>query len=840
MEQNVCGFLISSNLRARAIGILLAVACLAAATANSQLDHARALRRLGKLAEARTVLDGMVADAAAPSSVRAQAFFEISQIDLAEGRYAAAIQQSGRAIELFRAGHDPAGEGNTLTVRGLAHLYAGSYSEALADFNPALQIARETKDASAEVTRLNNIGTVFYFEGDYGNAAARYEAAMRVVEEHRTEPWNTSRRQLTVANIATVHQRLGQFDRALDAYGTLRRAANALPPSEEAQVLANMGALYRRLGDPDKALETYRAAQGLYQSQAMRNGEIAVLNNIGIAQALDLRLYPEALATFDKALAMAQESGDRPVEVHALLYRAETMYRMGRAAESGAGFVRAYGLATRIRAAEERWKSLYGLARNDAESGNHSAAVSRLEEAAGLIESLRGSGPANMRGGFLADKRQVYDLLMFEELRDPAVSDSKLFSIIEQTHSRLAQDAKKESASPSLESLRRTLPRGTLILDYWLGEDAAVVLWVKTDTAGLKRIDDASGLRTRLRSFAASLADVKSNSWKEEGRRLGEKLLPNLPGAEEMGRVIVIPDRELAFVPFETLSLPGDPTHRLIDVAAVSYARAASLVVAMPWKRQIWPFWKSTILAFANPTKGSGADILNLPFGRDAAPLQEAGNEVRDAARAIGGRAQLHLGPDARKEFLTGAALPLAPVLHFATHAVSDAEDPARSFILLAPQHPRDAYDYLFLKEASGLNLRNVDLVTVSACDTARGKLVEGESTESFGGAFLDAGAKVVVASLWQVGDRATSRLMHGFYSGLANGDSVAAALRQAKLKSEQSHPYYWASFTATGDGEVRVPYVVSGLFSAAALLAVIGIAILGIAAWRSKSKRQT
>jgi CHAT domain-containing protein len=840
MFANFYSVAISSSLRARAIWTLLAAACMAAASGNSQLDHARALRRSGKLAEARTVLNGMVT---APGPERAQAFFEISQIDLADGHYDAALQESGRAIELFRAAHERAGEGNALTIRGLAHLYAGGYSEALADFDPALDIARETKDASAEVTRLNNIGTVFYFEGDYGNAAARYEAAMRVVEEHRTEPWNTSRRQLTVANIATVYQRLGQYDRALDAYGALRGMANALPPSEEAQVLANMGTLYRRLGDPVKALETYRAAQGLYRSQAMRNGEIAVLNNIGIAQALDLRLYPEALATFDKALTMAQESGDRPVEVHALLYRAETMYRMDNASESGAGFLRAYELATQIRAAEERWKSLYGMARNDAESGNHSAAVSRLQEAAALIESLRGSGPANMRSGFLADKRQVYDLLMLEELRDPAVTDSKLFTTIEQTHSRAAQDAKKERAAPSLETLQRALPRGTLVLDYWLGDDAAVVLWARTDAAGIRRIEGASGLRTRLRSFAASLANVKSNSWKEESRQLGEKLLPKLASPEQTERVIVIPDRELAFVPFETLLLPGDPASPLIDRAAVSYTRAASLIVATPWKRQIWPFWKSTILAFANPTKGNGTDLLNLPFARDAGPLPEAGNEVRDAARTIGGRAQLHIGADARKEYLTGGVLPVTPVLHFATHAVSDTEDPVRSFILLAPRRAIDAYDYLFLKEASGLNLRNVDLVTVSACDTARGKLVEGESTESFAGAFLDAGAKVVVASLWPVGDQATSRLMHGFYSGLANGDSVAGALRQAKilaLKSGHAHPYYWAGFIASGDGEVRLPYVISALLSAAALFGIVGITFLGMAARRSRSKRQT
>jgi tetratricopeptide (TPR) repeat protein len=150
---------ISSSLRA--LGLLFAAVCFAAAV-NPQLDEARALRQAGKLGEARKVLDGLINGGA---SVRgadcAQAYWELSQIDLAAGRYPQAIQNSSRALEMFGPLKVRAGEGNALTVRGLAPVYAGSYQEALVDFDPALAIARETNDASAEITRLNNIGTVF-------------------------------------------------------------------------------------------------------------------------------------------------------------------------------------------------------------------------------------------------------------------------------------------------------------------------------------------------------------------------------------------------------------------------------------------------------------------------------------------------------------------------------------------------------------------------------------------------------------------------------------------------------------------------------------------------------
>ncbi len=146
---------------------------------------------------------------------------------------------------------------------------------------------------------------------------------MQIVSRADAQPWVTARRQLTNANLATIYQRLGLYDRALDTYQRMRRISGwTLRPVEQAQVLANMGALYRRLGDPVKALEQYHAAQALYERSHLRSGEIAVLPDIGIAQVLDLNALPEALETFDKSVALETQSQDRP-----LLLQFPTIYR---------------------------------------------------------------------------------------------------------------------------------------------------------------------------------------------------------------------------------------------------------------------------------------------------------------------------------------------------------------------------------------------------------------------------------------------------------------------------------------------------------------------------------
>ena len=100
----------------------------------------------------------------------------------------------------------------------------------------------------------------------------------------------------------------------------------------------------------------------------------------------------------------------------------------------------------------------------------------------------------------------------------------------------------------------------------------------------------------------------------------------------------------------------------------------------------------------------------------------------------------------------------------------------------------------------------NADLVTLSACRTGLGKLVNGEGVLGLTRAFLYAGTRSVLASLWNVNDTATAQLMTAFYRNLKRGLSKDEALRQAKLEllhgkqPSWRHPYFWASFVLIGE----------------------------------------
>jgi CHAT domain-containing protein len=190
-------------------------------------------------------------------------------------------------------------------------------------------------------------------------------------------------------------------------------------------------------------------------------------------------------------------------------------------------------------------------------------------------------------------------------------------------------------------------------------------------------------------------------------------------------------------------------------------------------------------------------------FPRLAATRQEAAVIV---AAAPEGTTLLASGFEASRTTATSPELARHRIVHFATHGVFDDERPERSGIVLSMFDERgNARDgFLRLHDVYDLELP-VDLVVLSACDTALGREVSGEGLVGMVRGFVHAGAKRVVASLWKVDDEATADLMKTFYRGmLQEGRTPADALRQAQIghwRSRRWHaPYYWAAFVLQGE----------------------------------------
>jgi tetratricopeptide (TPR) repeat protein len=738
---------------------------------------------------------------------------DLGETELAAGRYREAAGHGLECAAVFEAAGNPAEQQiGCFTIAGRARVYEGEYAQASEVLQRALQLARAKGLAQGEVAALNDIGSARYYMGDYSTAHDSFTGALALVQRSTAAPWYPRLQQITLANLAMLQQRLGQYDRALEIYRSLASGAQSLQASERARLLSNMGALYRRLGDPYKAIDQYRAAELLFAKQQDHDGETGVATNTGIVLAIDLGDLPGALHSFRRAYELASHSGNRREQSAALMYASETLRRQGdyRAAMESAR--QSLALSEEIRAPEEQWKARLSLAKIAEDMGDDAGALAGYRSAIEIVERLRtGISGIGLRSAFLGDKAEAYDGAIRVLLRSPAPDASALFRYMEQGRARTLRDRiAKTSAPAGVKDIQKRLGAGVAVAEYWKSGEETAALWITASATMVVRCgrvrDDA--LTLLVEKIRAGGAD-----WEPVSKDLGSALLGGLPLANaSIQRLIVIPDRGLQSIPFDVLTVP-QKNRLLIDDYEVSYLPAASMLPDGGGGRGWILPWQPMVVGFADPSvhESPGANGL---FAEDLAPLPESNREIREVAEEMGGRAELHAGADNRKMYIT-SALAGVPILHFATHGIADPDDPDRSRLALSGATAERPIDYLFAREVYDLNLTGVRVATLAACDTEAGKMVAGEGVAALSRAFLSAGAQSTVSTLWRISDNASAEFMQRFYASLSEGDSAGGALRSAKLVfrnsgSKLGHARHWAAYVLNGDAGTRTPRPVS------------------------------
>jgi CHAT domain-containing protein len=266
-----------------------------------------------------------------------------------------------------------------------------------------------------------------------------------------------------------------------------------------------------------------------------------------------------------------------------------------------------------------------------------------------------------------------------------------------------------------------------------------------------------------------------------------DQLFAPLLSAIHQRKLVIVPHGVLHYVPFAALR--NRQTERyLIDDYTLTYIPSASALRFLRAKE--------------SPVDG-GALILGDPE-TSMSRLPGAAEEASFVARRFGATA--HLGADAREELLY-AASGRFDLVHLAAHGIYDPKNPLFSRIALAKDESHDGS--LTVDEIlSTLDLTGVNLVVLSACQSAAGVRSGGDEVVGLTRALLYAGTPGVISTLWNIDDAASAGLMQEFYRRLAGGTSVAEALRQSQLAVKEnqrfSNPKYWAAFVLTGDPQGR------------------------------------
>jgi CHAT domain-containing protein len=143
--------------------------------------------------------------------------------------------------------------------------------------------------------------------------------------------------------------------------------------------------------------------------------------------------------------------------------------------------------------------------------------------------------------------------------------------------------------------------------------------------------------------------------------------------------------------------------------------------------------------------------------------------------------------------------------IHVATHTFLNLQYPEQSGLMLSlvDRKGRPQEGFVRVGDIYALKL-SADLIVLSSCDSGLGRDLSSEGIIGLPRAFLRAGARSVVATLWKVDDAATADFMKKFYSHFSRGETPASALRKAQLQMQRqtnwSEPYYWAAFVIQGD----------------------------------------
>jgi CHAT domain-containing protein/tetratricopeptide (TPR) repeat protein len=375
----------------------------------------------------------------------------------------------------------------------------------------------------------------------------------------------------------------------------------------------------------------------------------------------------------------------------------------------------------------------------------------------------------------LARARDAYGELMLE-MRERAPRRAELLA----------------PAATNWRDVARRLPGEAALIEYLLTDSGSVAFVVTPDSLaavdlGIRRSDLA-----RLVEFSRALIESPGGdddtAWEGPLRRLHQLLIAPI---ERTGllrgatRLVIVPHAEMHYLAFAALR--DERGSYLVERYAIALTPSASLWLELGDRAQ--------------PPVTSGA----LAFAPHTASLPASSREVAAVARLVGPGTQVLRGAEASEAALRRLAGDYR-VLHFATYGTLNRRNPLFSFVDLAAAEGHDGR--LEVHEVFGLEIR-ADLVVLSACQTGLGSgaladVPEGDDWVGLTRAFLHAGARRVVATLWAVEDEASARIMEHFYAERARGHDDVTALAMAQrllLKApETAHPFRWAGVVLVGE----------------------------------------
>lgn len=721
---------------------------------------------------------------------------------------------------------------------GLISFLHGDYSTGALRVMGALSQAQKLKDVGGQIRYLTLIGDGLLQIGRYDQAVAMFDQAIAV---GRGNP-DLGEPAMAYAGKAQALGALGKNSEAKELLESLLETSRDKSAfGYESQALLELGKLEERKGQGPAAIG--RLKQAVAEAKKVDGYNLVSEADLELSkELLKERRYTEAETAAREGLEASRNIGDKILVPRSLTQLALVKESQGgyRTADSLFGEASEIVDAMLATTPNQYAKSSLASSMESVFLGHFELAATHLNEpgkAFTIIEGVRGRSitdtlrarpvnrgpePASMtrtekeisrielrilKAGAVERKRLITDLLNFEQQAGQMEA--------QEDPPRLRQ----QTQPIPITRLQKALGEDEAILEYVLTEPVSYCLAISREHAEVFKLASRAQIGKQVDQVLAVLR--KDGPLGEPAAALYAKVIAPMESVvSAKTRLIVIPDGPLYSLPFEVIGPRAD--RLLLASHVITYAPSGTVFTLLAEKTG--PAAPIPLLAVATGSDAlagvAAASADHQPFGKInrevfdfdqplLPPLPAANGEARTVAGILGGKSVMLLGDSATKSALKKEPLGQFRVLHFAAHGLVSTKFPERSALLLYPD-PTGTEDGFWQAREIARTQLNAELVMLSACDVGSGLVVGEEGVSNLVRPFLIAGARTVVANLWESNDDFSRGLMREFYGRLAAGTDKGRALQQAKLEmirkyGQDASPRLWAGFIMVGESRRKL-----------------------------------
>ncbi|GBD55154.1 tetratricopeptide repeat protein [Microcystis aeruginosa NIES-298] len=772
------------------------------------------------------------------------------------GQYQKAIEYLQRSLAIAREIPDQQREAYSLNALGNAYRSLGQYQEAIEYHQQSLVITREIKDLQGEAASLDNLGLAYRSLGQYQKAIKFHRQSLDIAREIKDLRGEAA----SLGNLGLAYLSLGQPQKAIEYHQQSLAIDREIKNRQgEAASLGNLGSAYFSLGQYEKAIEYHQQYLTIAKEIGDRQGEANSLGNLGIAYS-SLGQYQKAIEYLQQQLTIAKEIGDRQGEANSLGSLGIAYGSLGQYQKEIEYHQQYLTIARQIgdRSGEALSLNNLGVAYRD--NKQPAEAIKNLEASLNIYLDMRGGLLRDDRKDFLASNERTVitlaevliqqnqpekafqwlnlattaDLADYNRLINAKVADTDAQKALDNWNTdnrqlegmrRQLQDKYSEELAKDIRQFEEKVYKNAETIGQKYPEIAELFETKPTDIAQLQKniapdtlVIQPVPLRDKVALFLVTrekLIVIQSDTKRDELNKLVSEYRTQLDNDKNAyWRVTSSKLYEILIRPIESQIATSSPKN--IAIIATGQLRYIPFETLYDKKnKQVllkkYPIYYLTRISTSTPPATERKPLQGLAFANPK-PTQEElkGTEIEaeTISKTFPG-SEKYLGEKATLDTFKIQAARFS-ILHLGTHGCFKRAgcpnlDMQANTILFAN---KEQYN---IADAALLGLKNTELITLSACQTAKEANADGQEISGLAYVLERAGAKSVIASLWNAPDgkkfedksyeAINSIMMAEFYQNLQKGMSKSASMREAKLRliEKYPHPYFWSPFILIG-----------------------------------------